>query len=151
MKRPTSLSVAALILCAECAVFAVLIGVFVYRTVNYVPGRSVYYAETVDERSAALTEAIVIGALLVVAVCMLAAILPGLLRGRTWARTGFIAVAAGLVVYPEFLVIRALFDTIYIDWVKVALTTLGIAGAATAIVLVLAPASREYYRWVNSR
>lgn len=151
VKPPATLSAAAMILCAECVVFAVLIGVFVYRTVNYVPGQSVYYTETTDERAAALTEAIVIGTLLVIAVCMLAAILPALLRGAVWARVAFISVAAGLVVYPEFLVIRALFDTVYIDWVKIALTTLGIVGAASAIVLVLAPAAREFYREVNSR
>ena len=61
---------------------------------------TVYYGDTLSKRSAALTEALVIGAFLVIAIVLVVVMVPGLMRGEAWARICLVAVAGGLVVYP---------------------------------------------------
>ncbi|CAM3283419.1 hypothetical protein [Stackebrandtia soli] len=150
-RRPAALTVAAVLLGVECLIFAGLIAAFVYRTVTPVPGYEAYYGSTRELRDAALAEAIVIGCLLVVAGLLIAVSLPALLRGAGWARISLIAVAAGLVAYPTFLVARAIVDPVYVDWVKVTLTFVGIAGAVGAIVLLTLPSTSAFVRSVSSR
>ncbi|GAA4913788.1 hypothetical protein LX16_2178 [Stackebrandtia albiflava] len=150
-RRPATLTAAVYLLALECFVFAVLIAVFVYRTLNEVDGYAVYFGDTEAERGAALTEAVVIGGLLVIAVILLVGMAPPLMRGEPWARTGLVAVAAGLVVYPLFLTVRALGDPLYIDWMKIGFTLAGTAGAAVAIGLLTAPVTSRYIRAVNGR
>ena len=145
-ERPLSVKAAVYLLSSECLVFAVLITVFVYRTLNRVPGYTVYYGDTLSKRSAALTEALVIGAFLVIAIVLVVVMVPGLMRGEAWARICLVAVAGGLVVYPLILTVRALFDPLYVDGAKILFTVLGSCGAVTAIGLLLSPSANAFFR-----
>lgn len=144
--RPGSVKAALYLLSCECLIFAALIAIFVYRTLNRVPGYLVYFGDTPQKRTAALTEAVVISGFLVIAIILIVIMAPGLMRGEAWARIWLVAVAAGLVAYPLILTIRALFDPLYIDWVKITLTVTGAVGAITAIGLLTSPAANAFFR-----